>query len=70
MNLLCDFSGDMGQPRVINYLGVRAVATEDYLLDAKPLAGAKNTSHVVSTANIVSNNDNFWHDLSISLLFA
>lgn len=61
VDLCSDFFRDMRQARVVGYVGVRRIATENKLLHTKSFAGTKNRSHVVGRADVMGDDDDFGH---------
>lgn len=51
----------MRQTRVVRLLGIRRIAAQNNLLDAKAFGGAENRTNVVGRADIMGDKNDFWH---------
>lgn len=67
MNIFGEFLPNMGEAGVVWDFWVRCVAAKNNFLDAKALGGAKNRTYIMSAADIVSYEDNFFHEVYYSL---
>ena len=60
-NLFRQLFGDMRQTHIFCNAGVGRVSGEDNFRNAKAFGGTKDSSNVMSRANIMGDDDNFWH---------